>query len=69
MEVYNKYAAQANTMKIEDITSRKRNQSILQRLKDNDASFDALIITTSRTNISRVVLLMIITIYLTAVKI
>ena len=35
MDVYNKYAAQANTIKIEDITPDKQNQTILQQLKDN----------------------------------
>ena len=42
MNEYNKYAALADTIKIKDITSCERKQSILQRLKDNDPSFDAL---------------------------
>ena len=43
MAEYN-YAALAGTMKIEDITSDKHNQTILQRLKDNDTSLDKLLI-------------------------
>ena len=43
MAGYN-YAALAGTMKIEDITSDKHNQTILQRLKDNDTSLDKLLI-------------------------
>ena len=43
MAKYN-YAAKADTMKIEDITSDKHNQTILQRLKDNDTSLDKLLI-------------------------
>ena len=42
MDEYNKHAALADTIKIEDITSCTRKQSILQRLKDNDESFDKL---------------------------
>ena len=42
MDEYNKYAALADTIKIKDITSNRRKQSILQRLKDNDESFDKL---------------------------
>jgi len=42
MDKYNEYAALADTIKIEDITSCKRKRSILQRLKDNDESFDKL---------------------------
>ena len=45
MAEYNKYAAQADTIKIEDITSDKRNQLILQRLKDNDPEFTILLYT------------------------
>jgi len=41
MAEYN-YAALASTIKIEDITSDKHNQSILQRLRDNDTSLDKL---------------------------
>jgi len=47
MEVYNKYAALADTIKIEDITSNTINQSILQRLKDNDLEFTTLVYTTN----------------------
>jgi len=36
------YAALADTIKIEDITSNNQNQSILHKLKDNDESFDSL---------------------------
>ena len=42
MDGYNEYAALAETIKIEDITSCKRKQGILQRLKENDKSFDKL---------------------------
>ena len=42
MDEYNKYAALADTIKIVDITSDRRKQSILQRLKDNDESFNKL---------------------------
>ena len=45
MEVYNKYAAQASTIKIEDITSDIRNQLILQKLKNNDPEFTILLYT------------------------
>ena len=38
------YAALADSIKIEDITSNTHNKSILQRLKDNDNSFDKLTI-------------------------
>jgi len=41
-EGYSKYAALANTIKIEDITSDEHNQTILQRLKYNDTSLDKL---------------------------
>jgi len=44
MDGYNKYTALANTIKIEDITSNKRNQSILHKLKNNDESFKELYI-------------------------
>jgi len=37
-----KYAALANTIEIEDITSNKQNQYILHRLKDNDDSINYL---------------------------
>ena len=50
MAEYNKYAAQADTIKIEDITSDKRNQSILQRLKDNDLEFTILSYTNGDIN-------------------
>ena len=40
MDEYNKYAALADTIKIEDITSCERKQNILQQIKDNDKSFD-----------------------------
>ena len=43
MAEYN-YAALASTIKIEDITSDEHNQTILQRLKDNDTSLDKLLI-------------------------
>ena len=36
MDEYKMYAAKADTMKIEDITSDEHNQTILQRLKDNE---------------------------------
>ena len=36
------YAALADTIKIEDITSNKNNQIILQQLKNNDESFESL---------------------------
>ena len=42
MDEYNKYAALADTIKIEKITSDRRKQSILQRVKDNDERFDKL---------------------------
>ena len=42
MDEYNNYAALANTIQIQDITSCERNQDILQRLRDNDESFDKL---------------------------
>ena len=42
MEVYNKYAALADTTKIEDITSNEVNRDILHRLKNNDEDFDQL---------------------------
>ena len=38
------YAALADSIKIEDITSNTHNKSILQRIKDNDNSFDKLTI-------------------------
>jgi len=38
------YAALANTIKIEDITSNELNREILHKLKNNDASFDKLFI-------------------------
>jgi len=51
MEVYNKYAALADTIKIEDITSNEQNQSILQRLKDNDErDLNSIHITNSNPN-------------------
>ena len=37
-----KYAALANTIEIEDITTNKQNQYILQRLKNNDDSIHTL---------------------------
>ena len=43
MAEYN-FAAQANTIKIEDITSDEHNQIILQRIKDNDTSVNKLYI-------------------------
>ena len=46
MNEYNKYAALANTIKIEDITSCERKQDILQRLKENDEDFTKLWICT-----------------------
>jgi hypothetical protein len=46
MDEYDKYAALANTIKIEDITSCERKQSILQQIKDNDRSFTQLWICT-----------------------
>ena len=36
------YAASADTIKIEDITSDEQNREIIQRLRDNDESFDSL---------------------------
>jgi len=42
MDEYNKYAALADTIQIEKITSDRRKQIILQRLRDNDESFDKL---------------------------
>ena len=42
MDEYNKYAALAGTIKIEDITSCETKRNILKRLKDNDPSFEAL---------------------------
>jgi len=50
MEGYSKYAALADTIKIEDITSDKQNQSILQRLKDNDERLNSVHITNSNPN-------------------
>jgi len=38
----NNYAALANTIQIEDITYDEQNQTILQKLKDNDERFDNL---------------------------
>ena len=38
MDEYNKYAALANTIKIEDITTCERKQSTLYKIKDNDPS-------------------------------
>ena len=38
------YAALANTIKIEDITSKELNREILHKLKNNDESFDKLFI-------------------------
>jgi len=43
MAEYN-YAAQASTIKIEDITSDEHNQTMLQRIKDNDTSVNELYI-------------------------
>ena len=43
MAEYN-YAALASTIKIEDITSDEHNQTILQRLRDNDTSLHKLLI-------------------------
>lgn len=40
MAEYNKYAALANTIKLEDITPNKQNQTILQKLINNDEYFD-----------------------------
>jgi len=42
MDEYNKYAALADTIKIEDITSCERKRSILKRLKDDDEGFTQL---------------------------
>jgi len=42
MNEYNKYAALANTIKIEDITSCEGKQDILKNLKDNDRSLTQL---------------------------
>ena len=42
---YSQYAALADTIKIKDITSNKHNQTILQRLKDNDESLGSIQIT------------------------
>ena len=42
MDEYNKYAALADTIKIEDITSNKRNQSLLKKLKDNNEDFNQM---------------------------
>jgi len=39
---YNEYAALADNIKIEDITTNKENQITLQRLKDNDPNFTTL---------------------------
>ena len=36
------YAASADTIKIEDITSDEHNREIIQRLRDNDENFDSL---------------------------
>ena len=47
MAEYNKYAALADTTEIEYITSNTINQSILQRLKDNDLEFTRLVYTTN----------------------
>jgi len=44
------YAALADTIKIEDITSNKINQTILQKLKNNDESFDKLYIMSERND-------------------
>jgi len=41
------YAALADTIKVEDITYNKINQTILNKLKDNDESFDELFIVDS----------------------
>jgi len=49
-EGYSKYAALANTIKIEDVTSDEHNQIILQRLKDNDTSLDKLWIYNNECN-------------------
>ena len=45
---YNKYAALAGDIKIEDITTNKENQITLQRLKDNDPNFTSLEISAER---------------------
>jgi len=42
MEGYNKYAALADTIKIEDITSNKQNQTILRQLKENDPHLEPM---------------------------
>ena len=39
-----KYTALANSIKIEDITSKELNREILHKLKNNDESFDKLYI-------------------------
>ena len=44
MEEFKKYAAPANTIKIEDITSNIHNQTILHQLKDNDPTLRDLYI-------------------------
>ena len=45
-----KYAALADTIKIEDITSNEINQKVLRRLKDNDPSFIKLYIINQKLN-------------------
>ena len=45
-----KYAALADTIKIEDITSNEINQEVLRRLKDNDPSFIKLFILNEKLN-------------------
>ena len=42
---YEQYAALEDTIKIEDVTSNIRNQTILQRLKDNDENLGSIQIT------------------------
>ena len=46
MDEYNKYAALADTIKIEDITSCERKQSILHQIRVDDPRFDKLWICT-----------------------
>jgi len=47
---YEQYAALANTIKIKDITSNIRNQSILQQLKHNDELLESVQITNINPN-------------------
>ena len=42
MEGYNNYAALADTIKIEDITSNEQNQTILRQLKEHDPDLEAV---------------------------